>query len=117
MVVDTTTQFFITINGPISLSIKMTRTRHIVPRITTISGIVHNRQIAKFCNMMNETKLKVSILFYRSFQNTSPCALLRVKYPSLLKAASSNTDPAAQSHCCSHPTKQRDNLESDKTKN
>jgi len=28
---------------------------------------------------MNETQLKISIFFYRSFQNTSPCALLRVK--------------------------------------
>lgn len=68
------------------MSIKMTCISHIVSRVTTIPGIVRDRQTAKFCNMINETKMKINIFFYRSFQNTSPGALLRVKNPSLLKA-------------------------------
>lgn len=68
------------------MSIKMTCTRHIVSRVATIPGRALDRQTAKFCNMMNGTKLKINVFFYRSFQNTSPGALLRVKNPSLLKA-------------------------------
>lgn len=64
----------------------MTCTRQTVSRATSIPGILCDRQNAKFCNMMDETKLKINIFFYRSFQNTGPGALFRIKSPSLPKA-------------------------------
>lgn len=69
----------------VSTLIKIACTRYIVSKVITILDIVCDSQTAKFFNMMNETKLKINIFFYRNFQNTGSGTLLRVKNSSLLK--------------------------------